>query len=115
MKITAMTVITFAVLLSGCEQKANDFVLPGGGKAEITQTNYRCENGESVSVKYINNDQNSIAILDMKDNKNKILTNVIAASGAKYAGGALEWWTKGDSATLTDAFTDSSTECQEGK
>ncbi|WP_431295596.1 MliC family protein [Rahnella sp. PAMC 25559] len=107
-----MAVIIMVITLGGCEQNEQEFGLPGG-RADIMLINYSCANGEVILVKYIHNDENSVAVLNLKNNHSKLLTNVISASGAKYTGGTMEWWSIDGSATYTDVSMNVSTECQE--
>jgi membrane-bound inhibitor of C-type lysozyme len=63
--------------------------------------NYQCDADQRISVEYINVGANSLAVVRIGE-ETVIASNVMAASGAKYAGGRYEWWTKGDEATLYD-------------
>ena len=53
-----------------------------------------------VKVSYINAGDISLAVLPV-DGKTQIFTNVIAASGAKYAAAEYVWWSKGDDAMFS--------------
>ncbi|WP_438381835.1 MliC family protein [Asaia sp. BMEF1] len=53
-----------------------------------------------VKVSYINAGDISLAVLRI-DGKTQIFTNVIAASGAKYAAAEYVWWSKGDDAMFS--------------
>ncbi|HEV7248355.1 MAG TPA: META domain-containing protein [Shinella sp.] len=76
--------------------------LPGPEQSVARETlNYQCDAEQRVVVEYINVGANSLAVLRV-DEETVIAANVMAASGAKYAGGRYEWWTKGDEATLYD-------------
>ena len=57
--------------------------------------------GQKIAATYINAGDNSLAVLKMGD-RVVVTVAVLAASGAKYAGQELIWWTKGDEATLYD-------------
>ncbi|WP_246752840.1 META domain-containing protein [Sinorhizobium sp. BG8] len=63
--------------------------------------NYVCDDGQKLSVEYINAMPISLAVLAIGENT-VIASNVLSASGAKYTGGQYEWWTKGEEATLYD-------------
>ena len=56
--------------------------------------NYRCESGQSIVAAYPSADTATIkykgSSYDMKI--------AVSASGARYVGGGLEWWTKGSGA-----------------
>lgn len=75
--------------------------LPGGPKVERMKVPYSCDGGLKVQAEYFNAAENSLATLSFKG-KFVILANVIAGSGAKYAGAQYIWWTKGDNADLYD-------------
>lgn len=51
-------------------------------------------------MQYLNKGDNSIAVVPVSDNSTLVFSNVISASGAKYAAGQYIWWTKGEEATL---------------
>ncbi|GBQ95480.1 MliC family protein [Asaia lannensis] len=53
-----------------------------------------------VKVSYINAGDISLAVLPV-DGKTQIFTDVIAASGAKYAAAEYVWWSKGDDAMFS--------------
>lgn len=74
--------------------------LPLEAKVETIREEYRCGDRE-VSAQYINSGPVSLAVL-MLGEELVVASNVIAASGAKYAGGQYVWWTKGEEATLYD-------------
>ncbi|MPS48243.1 MAG: hypothetical protein E2592_04525 [Methylobacillus sp.] len=59
---------------------------------------YQCESGGVAQVAYTQDK----AVLQYQENTHT-LTQAISASGARYRNDALEWWSKGDEATL---FTD---------
>ncbi|PZO67884.1 MAG: lysozyme inhibitor [Paracoccus denitrificans] len=71
--------------------------------ATVTSQTFKCGEGQPFPVQYINAGANMLALLPV-DGDQRIFTNVIAASGARYTSGQYEWWTKGDTATLTDAM-----------
>ncbi len=76
--------------------------LPGPEQSVARETiNYQCDDELRIVVEYINVGDNSLAVI-RRGEETFIASNVIAASGAKYAGGHFEWWTKGDEATLYD-------------
>lgn len=74
--------------------------LPGDAAVDRQAATYRCGNRE-VEAEYINTGNNSILVLGLGE-ETVIAVNVIAASGAKYAGQQYVWWTKGDDADLYD-------------
>lgn len=72
-----------------------------GEKPETTNVAYACDGGLAVSATYINATDNSLAVLKIGD-ATVVTANVLAGSGAKYAGGKYVWWTKGREADLYD-------------
>lgn len=75
--------------------------LPDGTPVQQVKTSYTCPSGKAFTVAYITAGENALAIVPVED-KELILANVIAASGARYAAGAYVWWTKGPDAALYD-------------
>lgn len=74
--------------------------VPDALKVDRSKLSYDCA-GTPVDVEYINAGAVSLATLSL-DGKFVVAANVIAASGARYAGERLIWWTKGDNADLYD-------------
>ncbi|MCG8270308.1 MliC family protein [Aquamicrobium sp. NLF2-7] len=74
--------------------------LEASGEASVNTVTYTC-GSETLSVSYVNADPNFLAILPV-EGKSTVFASVIAASGARYAAGQYEWWSKGDDATLRD-------------
>lgn len=73
---------------------------------KLLTVKYRCAGGEEVVVEYDNsNPDHSVAYVQLQpENPEKIkMTQAISASGARYTDGKLVWWTKGNSAFLTEA------------
>ena len=74
-----------------------------GGDLERHVILYDCEQGDPISVQYINAAPNFIAILPVPDHAEPLVfAAVLAASGARYAAGQYIWSTKGADATLLD-------------
>ena len=72
----------------------------GDAKLDTRSVDYKCENGRKFTVQYLNKGDNSLAVVPVSDNSTLVFSNVISASGAKYAAGQYIWWTKGEEATL---------------
>ncbi|WP_371347533.1 MliC family protein [Ancylobacter sp. IITR112] len=89
-------------LLSGVA-RADQIVipLPQGEKAETIRVTYACGAFGAVAAVYVNAPPVALVSLSFKD-EFVVAANVIAASGARYAGGKYIWWSKGDSADLYD-------------
>ena len=76
--------------------------LPGPQhEVERATTIYQCDGDRRISVEYINAGATALAVLNLAE-ETVVAVNVLSASGARYAGGRYEWWTKGDEATLRD-------------
>ncbi|MGE6785746.1 META domain-containing protein [Ensifer adhaerens] len=75
--------------------------IPGAEAVDRQSVRYDC-GGKSVEAEYINAGPVSLVTFTI-DGTFVVASNVIAASGAKYAGGQYVWWTKGEEATLFDA------------
>lgn len=75
------------------------------GNAEVKVVKYDCEHHDPIVVQYLNAAPNFLAIVPVEQDgasSSLVFANVISGSGAKYAAGKYEWWTKGSDATLHD-------------
>ena len=70
------------------------------GEAAILPVTYDC-GGTALAVTYVNAEPNLLAIVPV-EGRSTLFASVISGSGARYAGGRYEWWSKGDEATLRD-------------
>lgn len=90
--------------------------LPGvNGPVQRETAIYDCA-GRPVTVEYINAGDVSLAVLEI-DGGTIVASNVIAGSGARYAGRQYVWWTKGSEAQLIDYMnggTDAAITCTAG-
>lgn len=75
--------------------------VPGADAVDRQSVRYDC-GGKAIEAEYINAGPVSLVTFTI-DGTFVVASNVIAASGAKYAGGQYVWWTKGEEATLYDA------------
>lgn len=102
-RIIALTVTALAI---GTPLRADDITIPMPGETKVEQVNasYQC-GSEVVSVVYMNAGSVNLARITM-GNTIIVASNVISASGAKYAGGPYVWWSKGDNADLYDVMRD---------
>jgi membrane-bound inhibitor of C-type lysozyme len=84
-------------LIAGCTTETPVSVVP-----VIAATDYTCADGAKISAVYSAGEP-SQAIVTV-DGKTVTLTQVISASGVRYAdeteGSKLVWWTKGNDGTL---------------
>lgn len=94
-------VLPLAVALAGSSMAAEIRIdVPDSDEVQTSKLAYMC--GEKpVSADYINAGSVALAVLTL-DGETVVASNVIAGSGAKYAGGQYVWWTKGEEATLYD-------------
>lgn len=112
------------VLLSACsssphrpppgEQEAFIVIaVPNVASVSSEKQSYDCE-GLPVNVEYVNAGGVSLANLSFKEDF-VVASNVLAASGARYAGSHYVWWSKGDEATFENLMQDPQTaplQCQ---
>jgi len=104
--------LTFLILIGITHSAlADDLVIHLAGKSSVTRkvATYKCDAAGvkmglpagQFTVKYINGGGNSLAILPISS-KSMIFTNVISASGARYAARGYIWWeAAGRSITLS--------------
>jgi membrane-bound inhibitor of C-type lysozyme len=74
-------------------------------------TEYQCDNGRRLYVRYVDNGKAAWVILPEREFK---LNPVISASGARYGNGIAVLDTKGDEATLSDGPTVTHANCKTG-
>ncbi|MCR5875610.1 MliC family protein [Phenylobacterium sp. J426] len=88
--------ILSALAVAACQPKAgapeedvevSRVILP-----EPDYTRYTCEDGQSTQVKYVGQDQATVSL----GQRTLHLKRAVSASGARYTGGGLQWWSKGD-------------------
>lgn len=88
-------------VLARMEEKAQiTIAVPGAEAVERNQVAYRCGE-EQVIADYINAGPVSLVTLT-RGEQFIVAANVVAASGARYAGDTLVWWVDGEKATLFD-------------
>jgi len=75
--------------------------LPKGASVVTTKVTYSCDKLKGVTATYINAPPIALATVAFND-EFVVMANVLAGSGAKYAGDRFVWWTKGNSASLYD-------------
>ena len=95
MKVRPTFIFVSILLISACSSAP-----PPHGNVETpvaaasAMHNYRCQSGQSIVATYPSTDSATIkykgSSYDMKI--------AVSASGARYVGGGLEWWTKGSGA-----------------
>ncbi|WP_165787050.1 MliC family protein [Pseudohalioglobus lutimaris] len=106
-----------ALTLCACAGAASagitiSFPLKTGSTDKVNSASYLCEEGEPLSVQYVNSGVNSLAFLTI-EGEERAFVNVISGSGARYVSGQYVWWVKGSNATLAnDMVEDSMKNCR---
>lgn len=94
MKTPAFLTLASALLVSACAstpQEKADAQAPEATASTSTVHTYRCESGETIVATYPSTDS---ARVEYKDRRYDMQI-AVSASGARYEGDVLEWWTKG--------------------
>lgn len=94
------TALTLVGLAGAASAASIEIPLPEGIEAETVEAAYVCDE-RNINVTYVNAGDISLALLEFED-KTVVASNVLSASGARYAGGQYIWWSKGDTADLYD-------------
>ena len=68
---------------------------------------YECGEEQTFAVHYLNSETNVLALVPV-DGAHRLFVNAVSASGVRYVSGLYEWWTKGETARLTDVVEDKS-------
>jgi membrane-bound inhibitor of C-type lysozyme len=74
-----------------------------GGPALATEAQYACSSGERLSARFFSpsGTEGGSVRLTFKPGREITLPQVMSADGGRYAGNGVEFWIKGQSATLT--------------
>ncbi|WP_423067378.1 MliC family protein [Devosia sp. CN2-171] len=102
-----MEALATAAMMQNVDVSAQ-VVLSLTGDFQRTTHTYQCEGLEPLAVDFINAEPNFLAIIPI-GGKQLVFVNIISGSGARYAAGQYEFWTKGSEATLTDLQADPQT------
>lgn len=97
MRALSIAAISFAVVVGGCSSEA-----PNSPTSDAANKLYQCESGATVTAAY---PSNSTATVQYKGNTHAMRL-AVSADGARYTDSLLEWWTKGDEATLSHVLKD---------
>ena len=92
-----------AALLGGVDVSAA-VILNFTGNFERQVVGYACADTDPFKVTYVNAAPNFLAIVPV-EGQNLVFVTVLSGSGAKYAAGEYEWWTRGPDATLANLTT----------
>ncbi len=95
------TFLTAALILAPALAVAEPLTIDLPGVAARETVTYSCNGDRTVSAEYVNIGSNSLVVLAVGD-QTLLMVNVLAASGARYAGQQYIWWTKGDTADFYD-------------
>ena len=99
-----MEALPLAAAMFGGLDVSSAVILNFGGNFEQKVVQYNCGQEQPLNVKYVNAAPNYLAFLTVED-RTLVFVTVLSASGAKYAAGEYEWWSKGTEATLTNLTT----------
>lgn len=84
MKILAPAAFASILLMSAC-------VTSPQSPAESSAQSYRCESGQTIAASYPTTDSATVQY----KGSSYTMAIAVSASGARYVGGGMEWWTKG--------------------
>lgn len=99
--IPKLCAATIALLTVTSPSLALDVTLDGASSApERVEARYRCADGRTVPVTYINAEPIALAIVPATEGTPLVFARVLSASGSRYAANEFVWWTKGSDATL---------------
>jgi membrane-bound inhibitor of C-type lysozyme len=99
-----MEALPLAAAMLGGLDVSSAVILNFTGNVEQKVVQYNCEQPEPLTVRYVNAAPNYLAFLTV-EGRTLVFVTVLSASGAKYAAGEYEWWTKGSEATLANLTT----------
>lgn len=84
-----MRAVLLLLALAGCVPPG--LAASSGRDARAAPTTYHCESGRTVEASYLSDATAAVAYRG----RTYPMTIAVSASGARYVGGGLEWWTKG--------------------
>lgn len=90
------------ISISLLQAAAAALLLAGTGAASAASSNYTCSGGTTLSARFAPASY-ATGKVDIRFGNGRSLTlpQVVAADGQRYAGGDVEFWMKGNGATLT--------------
>lgn len=94
MKTLVPLMFASILLVSACVSSQQDKVaaqMPVAASSMSSVYSYRCESGETIAAIYHSAD---LATIQYKGSSYNMQI-AVSASGTRYVGGELEWWTKG--------------------
>jgi membrane-bound inhibitor of C-type lysozyme len=99
-----MEALPLAAAMLGGVDVSSAVILNFAGNFEQKAVTYTCDDASSLKVIYVNAAPNFLAIVPVAG-QNLVFVTVLSGSGAKYAAGEYEWWTRGPDATLSNLTT----------
>lgn len=84
------TLFAVAIALTACAQAPTDSAAASATSATTDWAHYRCDSGQAIQARYHDH-----AATVRYHGATHAMTHAVAASGARYVGATLEWWTKG--------------------
>lgn len=112
----ALLAAAAALGLAACgsaPERGADGAASDAAPAAIVEVAYTCADGRRIEARYDNTRPGQSGARLQVDGRSFELYNVVAASGARYATESglrpdhgLQWWTKGDEATLSEMLMD---------
>ncbi len=106
-----VTLILASLLAMPAAAEMNLALSLGLGQNTSVQTAaYHCSDDTMLSVHYVIAGPNRLAVMPLQG-ETRLFVNVLSASGARYASGALVWWSRGDTATLENLQDGEPIEC----
>jgi membrane-bound inhibitor of C-type lysozyme len=105
---------TLGLLACGGEQiRAADAAAPAPAAEAIIEVSYSCADGRRIEARYDNTLPGQSSARLQIDGRSFEMYHVVSGSGARYATESglrpdhgLQWWTKGDEATLSEMVMD---------
>ncbi|HET9066717.1 MAG TPA: MliC family protein [Gemmatimonadales bacterium] len=97
MQALASRTFTSILLLSACAGAGDapkEVEPPAVAAAPPAAHDYRCDSGETITATYPSTDSATVHY----KRQSHPMQIAVSASGARYVGGELEWWTKGSGA-----------------
>lgn len=88
----ALLLTISSIAFGACSTSQPENIIPQA----LPTISYQCESGNQIQVSYPDTENAVVDYLGVKHS----LRLAVSASGARYVGGDLEWWTKGAQATL---------------
>jgi membrane-bound inhibitor of C-type lysozyme len=113
MQLQILLVLAGLTTLTACSNESATADPKKSATVDAKTVNYACDNGMKIVAGYDNGTANAEKVTLTTAGKAFTLASAISASGARYTNmaglssdKALEWWPKGDEATLSEGPKD---------